>query len=757
MRSRGAAGLLLVLVAMSYGASVPRPQTADESGHNRGPVLPAGSIVLPDSLGGVANPERIALNPTNGRVYVCGGGVGVAVIDAATGRRVSTITVADAWEMQYNQIANVLYLWIAHGESESYELATVDCMTDSVVAQESLTLWPICVNLKDNKLYAAMGKEHMSAVAVLDGHTGRLRATVGSAQPSKGAIGGGPIVWNPTSDRVYYSDADSAIVAIDGRTDRQVDRIPHSAGLQPRCANPQNNKIYASSIRTTDSSFAVIDCRTNHIVAWLPIYAADASYNPIENKVYCSGGGGVVVIDGKRNTILKRVGFHFDTCLPAELCFDSLNDRMYCFGGLGGIAVIDCRSDSVVWTTGAVAAHQPVLFRPANRLYCVDWHQGDVYAMDGSTFKITDTITPGYRVKSMFYNWKQDELYCANDGGHALAVIDCGAGRVKSTIEVGSEPGALACSPDGKRLYCANKNDGTISVIDCESDQVVDSIRVGSEPRSLCLSPPNHRFFCGSNGVSGEKSAISVIDYRSDSIVAKLVGGPYPTLFYDSLHDRVFRLSYNDPWNKPAVHISTFEAKSLGRTFLAELQGSYLPDMCYDPVLDRLYVARMDSDEVTAIDCKTGIMMWVMRIAGQPTRLVYSPRQRRLYVASYEWTPSLSTRPNDISGLLPKRIAVGTVEVVNPNAGCSIVRIKVADEPEDLLYVPEADRIYCACASSDTVLAIDCETNKIVDRYPVGARPVALAYSPKHGIVYVANSEASTVTPISISNVPNHR
>ena len=143
-------------------------------------------------------------------------------------------------------------------------------------------------------------------------------------------------------------------------------------------------------------------------------------------------------------------------------------------------------------------------------------------------------------------------------------------------------------------------------------------------------------------------------------------------------------------------------------------------------------------------------------MAGQPTRLLYNPRKRRLYVASYEWTPSLSKQANDNSGLLPKSTAIGTVEVVNPNTGSSIARIEVADEPRDLLYVPEVDRIYCACASSDMVVAIDCATNKIVDRTAVGDRPTTLAYSPKHGVVYVANSEASSVTPISISNVPNH-
>jgi YVTN family beta-propeller protein len=118
----------------------------------------------------------------------------------------------------------------------------------------------------------------------------------------------------------------------------------------------------------------------------------------------------------------------------------------------------------------------------------------------------------------------------------------------------------------------------------------------------------------------------------------------------------------------------------------------------------------------------------------------------------------LSSLANDKSGLLPKSTAVGTVEVVNPNTGSSIARIKVADEPRDLLYMPEVDRIYCACASSDTVVVIDCKTNRIVDCERVGARPAALAYSPKHGVVYVANSAASSISFIEDASVskPKH-
>jgi YVTN family beta-propeller protein len=454
------------------------------------------------------------------------------------------------------------------------------------------------------------------------------------------------------------------------------------------------------------------------------------------------------------NTIVERVNFLLSP--PGELCYDSLNNRMYCIGSFGGVAAIDCRNDSTIMAIDTFEVDRAVFSAAANRLYCLEWSQGDVYVMDGSTFSITDTLTLGYRIKSMLYNRRQDKLYCANDEGHALAAIDCGAGRVRGTIEVGRQPSALACTPDGRRLYCANGGDGTVSIINCESDRVVASIKVGGEPTELCLNPTARRLFCATRNVHGKgsDSTILVIDSRTNSIIGTLPGYAYPSaLVCDWVNDRLFCASNTgyDGTHEPAAQIGAFAASSLVRDFSVELHGAVI-DMVYDSILDRLYVACAEPDGISAIDCRTGIIRWVMRTAGQPTGLVYSPRQRTLYVAGYEWTPSLSSQVNDNSGLLPKSTAIGTVEVVNPNTGSSIARIKVADEPRDLLYVPEVDRIYCACASSDTVVAIDCATNKIVDRKPVGDRPTALAYSPKHGVVYVAISEASSISSISITN-----
>jgi YVTN family beta-propeller protein len=353
----------------------------------------------------------------------------------------------------------------------------------------------------------------------------------------------------------------------------------------------------------------------------------------------------------------------------------------------------------------------------------------------------------------MLYNSQRDKLYCANDGGHALAVIDCGTGRAHGTVEVGREPNALACSPDGEKLYCTNKADGTVSVIDCECDRVVSSIKVGGEPTSLCISPPNHRLLCATGSSEyGEKSTISVIDCRNDSVISKLVFGKYPTVSYDSVNDRVFCVSRVDPQpNEPTNQINAVGAKSLACAFSAELKG-YLVGMSYDRSHDRLYVACDRPNEISAIDCRTGVSKSVMRTEGQPQELVYNPHQHKLYVASFVQAAGGDSSGNNNSEFPQSKTSYGTIEVLNTDGDRPAARISIPSFPNGLLYVPEVNRVYCACDDPDIVVVIDCAADTIVDRKAVQTFPATLVYSPKHRVVYVANSGASSITPISISN-----
>ena len=758
---------LLVVSVCGMNATVPhRPRDAYDNYRSSAP--PPGSTMLPDSLGGIRWPRDMVLNPTSGHIYICGtiGDAGVAVLDAATGKHIGLIPARDADALLCNPRTNVLYVGTGFGSSR--ELLVVDCGSDSIVATDTQHLWPLAVNQTDNELYAALVEARSTKVAILDGKTLRILGKVRVGPVAHRGLR--DMVWNPTSNTLFCNDASSgAIVVIDGRSNRAVARIRTKDRLYPVCVNTRNNKLYAESPDAEDSSVAVIDCRANRITRWLPLDRGidTMAYSPSTNKVYCAdksgyGGSGspsVVVIDGTSDRVLTRIAVPGD---PGSLCYDSIGNRMYCFGDCDSwVATIDCRTDSVTTIFYAGDGCSPACFyAPANRLYCLSSQQGRVSVVNCRPPATVDTVILGYSVGSILYNPKQDKLYCANGTGHELAVIDGASGRVLKTVEVGRTPGALVCSQDGTRLYCANADDGTVNVVDCAGDGVVSTVRVGHIPNALCLSPNSDRLFCANEGGwdATADSTVSVIDCHTRAIAATLVVALHPvSLAYDSVHRRVFCASNTQPSpeGRFETQIDGFDAASLTRVLQVRFPGRPR-DICYDPVHDRLYVLRSEPDKVAVVNCRAGALTAQFWAGGSPEKLCFSQRRHKLYCASQDSAHGFGTEGNDDKALPGRGGYSGcgrTVAVVSTDADSSIAKLRVASGPYALCYVPEVDRVYCACSGSDTVVVIDCESDRIVDRVAVGSNPRALDYSPNHGLVFVANGDGS-VSRIRVAGWP---
>jgi YVTN family beta-propeller protein len=759
VRLLAAVGWMLLLVVSACGGNAPiqrRPRDAYDT--YRSSASPPGSTMLPDSLGGVRWPREMVLNPTNGHVYICGtiGDAGVAVLDAATGKHIGLIPARDADALLCNPRTNLLYVGTGFGSRR--ELLVVDCVCDSIVTKDTQHLWPLAVNQTDNKLYAAVVEGRDTKVAILDGKTLRMLGKVRVGPIAHSDLH--DILWNPTSNTLFCNDASSgAIVVIDGRSNRAVARIRTKDRLYPVCVNTKNNKLYAKSPDAEDSSVAVIDCRANRVITWLPLDRGidTMAYSPSVNKVYCAdrsgyGGSGspsVVVIDGTSDRVLTRIALPGD---PGSLCCDSIGNRIYCFGDCDSwVATIDCRTDSVTTIFHAGDGSFPAVFyQPANRLYCLDWQHGDVCVVDCHPPIVVDTVTLGYTVESILYSRKQDKLYCANKMGHSLAVLDGESGRVLGTIKVGRNPTALTSSRDGSRLYCANQDDGTVSAIDCGDDRVVATVSVGRVPSALCFSPAANRLFCANSGTSESAfdSTVSVIDCRTNAVVTALRVALHPEyLAYDSIHDRVFSASSTkgSPQGGPETQIDGFDAASLASVLRVRFQG-FPRDMCYDPIHDRLYVLHEEPDKVTVVDCKTAVVKVQFWAGGSPERACYAQLLHKLYCASPDLASGGGTEGND-DKVLPGRsedVSCGrTLAIVNTDVDSSIAKLEVPNGPSALRYVPEVDRVYCACSSSDTVVVIDCDSDRIVERVAVGSNPRALDYSPKHGLVFIASGDGS--------------
>lgn len=68
--------------------------------------------------------------------------------------------------------------------------------------------------------------------------------------------------------------------------------------------------------------------------------------------------------------------------------------------------------------------------------------------------------------------------------------------------------------------------------------------------------------------------------------------------------------------------------------------------------------------------------------------------------------------------------------------------------PADLRLSPDGRRLYIVCEGSNSVLAVDTRTARVVARAQVGSKPKALAISPDGKTLYASNEWSDTVSEI---------
>jgi YVTN family beta-propeller protein len=107
-------------------------------------------------------------------------------------------------------------------------------------------------------------------------------------------------------------------------------------------------------------------------------------------------------------------------------------------------------------------------------------------------------VPAGIKPSALCYNPSDNKVYCANNGGSSVTVIDGATNRVVGTIGVGAGPIALAWNPAQNRVYVANHDGLSISVLRDSILGVVDALKpqaLGSKPlptiiRGILFLPP---------------------------------------------------------------------------------------------------------------------------------------------------------------------------------------------------------------------------------------------------------------------------
>jgi len=203
--------------------------------------------------------------------------------------------------------------------------------------------------------------------------------------------------------------------------------------------------------------------------------------------------------------------------------------------------VIDGASNQVITTVAAGSGPYALCYNPLDdKVYCANTDGGNVTVIDGASNQVVTTVGARSYPQALCYNPQDNKVYCANGHSNNVTVIDGASDSVVKTIAVGMNPFALTCNPAQNRIYVANRQSNSVSVIR-------DSAFVGIEERAPLVK---HRLTLEAypNPFSEQiRLQLTAIDLRPEVRIYAANGTLVRNL--DASRSLVPSLSRSLPWN----------------------------------------------------------------------------------------------------------------------------------------------------------------------------------------------------------------
>ncbi len=152
-----------------------------------------------------------------------------------------------------------------------------------------------------------------------------------------------------------------------------------------------------------------------------------------------------------------------------------------------------------------------------------------------------------------------------------------------------------------------------------------------------------------------------------------------------------------------------------------------------------LYSLDVDGGSISALDLTARKELKTAPAGARPYDVVLGNGGRQLFVS--DW-------------------AGRTVRVIDPTDLRTIARIAVGEHPNQIAVHPTDDRLFVACASSNSVSVIDSKRGIVTETIhtalfpmaPEGSTPDALAVAPDGKTLFVANADNNSIGVIDIAN-----
>jgi YVTN family beta-propeller protein len=119
----------------------------------------------------------------------------------------------------------------------------------------------------------------------------------------------------------------------------------------------------------------------------------------------------------------------------------------------------------------------------------------------------------------------REYAFVANATANTVSVLDLVYLRADHTLQVGSQPTALAANPIRNEIYVVNTQSATVSVLDADAIRVAATIPVHRLPVAVVVDPTGHRAYVANSG----SNSISVLDLDQRREIAEIATPTQPT------------------------------------------------------------------------------------------------------------------------------------------------------------------------------------------------------------------------------------
>ena len=228
-------------------------------------------------------------------------------------------------------------------------------------------------------------------------------------------------------------------------------------------------------------------------------------------------------------------------------------------------------------------------------------------------------------------------IYVANRDDDTVSVIDPNSPATVTTISLptGSAPDFLATT-QSSAVFVANAGNNTVSAINLTTNIVTNTINVGTDPVAMAEIPSNTRLYvanAGSGGTGGSLTSINTLDYSVNPPIAGVTWVSPAWVVARSDSQRLFVL------DKGAGTVVEIDTSGVTDSVVASIPvGAGADYMIYDKTLSRLYVTNPIANTVYVLDASDAVTGSVSQLATIPVTGAASvaalPDGSRFYVAS---------------------------------------------------------------------------------------------------------------------------